>query len=66
MMATKRTARRAPKGKPTRGPEKKLLLAISEDQWAALKQIALNRRQTLKGVCLDAFDLLIAKYAKRD
>ena len=34
--------------------EKKLLLAVSEDQWLGLKRIGLDQRKTLKAVCLDA------------
>jgi hypothetical protein len=40
--------------------EKKLLLAVSEDQWLGLKRIGLDQRKTLKAVCLDAFDAYIA------
>ena len=40
--------------------EKKLLLAVSEDQWLGLKRIGLDQR--LKAVCLDAFDAYIAKH----
>ena len=42
--------------------EKKLLLAVSEDQWLGLKRIGLDPRKTLKAVCLDAFDAYIAKH----
>ena len=40
--------------------EKKLLLAVSEDQWLGLRRIGLDQRKTLKAVCLDAFDAYIA------
>ena len=51
-----------PKAKVPEQPEKKLLLAISEDQWLGLKRIGLEQRKTLKAVCLDAFDAYIAKH----
>jgi hypothetical protein len=44
-------------------PEKKLLLAVSEDQWLGLKRIGLEQRKTLKAVCLDAFDAYITKHS---
>lgn len=53
--------RARPKMKPPEQPEKKLLLAISEDQWLGLKRIGLDQRKTLKAVCLDAFDTYITK-----
>ena len=40
-------------------PEKKLLLAVSEDQWLGLKRIGLDQRKTLKAVCLDAIRLML-------
>ena len=39
--------------------EKKLLLAVSEDQWLGIGH---DQRKTLKAVCLDAFDAYIAKH----
>ena len=48
---------------PPEQPEKKLLLAVSEDQWLRLKRIGLDQRKTLKAVCLDAFDAYITKHS---
>ena len=60
-MSLRRRAK--PKVKAPEQPEKKLLLAISEDQWLGLKRIGLDQRKTLKAVCLDAFDAYIAKHS---
>ena len=48
-------------GRPEQS-KKKLLLAVSEDQWLGLKRIGLDQRKNLKAVCLDAFDAYIAKH----
>ena len=57
--------RAKPKVKAPEQPEKKLLLAVSEDQWLGLKRIGLDQRKTLKAVCHDVFDAYIAQLTER-
>ena len=59
----RRSAKTKTKVKAPEQPEKKLLLAVSEDQWLGLKRIGLEQRKTLKAVCLDAFDAYITKHS---